>query len=358
MGAEGRPATRASWVPAAGARLPRCRPWCRPLTLLMLPMSSYMEGRLGSCRHWPSTMNLYCGRGGARRARGGIRRAPPGRGRARSGQRTRRPHLVHAGRQQLDEREVLAAAPHRVALRPVVKRPLQLHLAAAVPPHNHRGHQLGLRAPPAGAAGRGGDATTAPSAGPLEHHPHAAAAAAAEVAAHAPLVSRKLALPVHAAAAAVLVALGDGLHRHLRAVRQRRAGHRGRAARAVVRVSRGVGIVVAVAAAVPPWPRLALRLALRGAGRGGAGRGALRARGRVGRAHKRGLGRAISVDSLGGAATAHHASAGPRHRSRCDVFAPCCPRCARAGRVFPSGGCRVRDLVRLHGYRRDRRCDG
>lgn len=26
----------------------------------MLPMSSYIEGRLGSCRHWLSTMNLYC----------------------------------------------------------------------------------------------------------------------------------------------------------------------------------------------------------------------------------------------------------------------------------------------------------
>ena len=122
------------------------------------------------------------------------------------------PHLVHARRQQLDQRGVLAAALHRVPLRtaeqrgetasqrvlrgaltaawlgvlcaqqpctcptsaeptwaaawdtcaqnkhphlrPVVEAALQLNVVAAVRPHNDRRHQLGLRRPAAAVEGR------------------------------------------------------------------------------------------------------------------------------------------------------------------------------------------------------------
>jgi hypothetical protein len=72
---------------------------------------------------------------------------------------------------------------------------------------------------------------------------------------------RKLVLPVHRAAATVLLPLGDGLHGHLGAVRERRARHRGRTS--AITVCAVVVVVGAVAAAVPR-ARLALCLALRG----------------------------------------------------------------------------------------------
>lgn len=73
---------------------------------------------------------------------------------------------------------------------------------------------------------------------------------------------RKLALPVHRAAATILLSLGDRLHGHLRAVGEWRARHGRRAAAVAVQP---VIIVGAVAAGVAR-AGLALRLALRARG--------------------------------------------------------------------------------------------
>lgn len=248
-----------------------------------------------------------------------------------------RAHLVHPRRQQLDQRGVLAAALHRVPLRtaeegrgtgpagqcsacnflgkgwfnrlagvhewqgaapvthvpqnnsphlrPVVEAALQLHVVAAVRPHNDCRHQLGLRRPAAAGrqegraeqlpwtqqesvqSGSSLQGSTAHALGCLLHMStkHMAARPAAllvEMEMRVWSSPRKLALPIDAAAAAVLIAARYGLHRHLRAVGQRRTRHRGRAA--VVAAGGTPALVVGGrVAAAAARPRLALRLALR-----------------------------------------------------------------------------------------------
>ena len=57
------------------------------------------------------------------------------------------PHLVDAGRQQLDDGEVLAGLLHGMPHAPIVKRPLHLHVLAPMAPCAHTGPAISAATP-------------------------------------------------------------------------------------------------------------------------------------------------------------------------------------------------------------------